>query len=74
MSFNLLFEAYKNSEDYKKLSTQVTVEGAEEEEKKKDTDPKGFFKYSELVSAFTCLTFVKVEWQTRLQFLCWVSC
>jgi len=47
--FNPLFEAYKQSEEYKKLSVPASNDD-EEDDNKKDTDPKGYFKYSELVS------------------------
>lgn len=51
--FTPLFEAYKSSEEYNKISDQSTTEG-EDDDNKKDTDPKGFIKYFELVSSEPC--------------------
>jgi hypothetical protein len=48
--FGPLLEEYKESDEFKKLSKETPTEG-EEEENKKDTDPKGFFKYNDIVSA-----------------------
>lgn len=46
--FTPLFEEYKSSEEYRKLQTETTP-ADEDEEYKKDTDPKGFQKYHDLL-------------------------
>lgn len=47
--FAPVLEEYKSSEEFVKLQKTI-AEVQEEEEYKKDTDPKGFQKYSEFVS------------------------
>lgn len=46
--FAPLFEEYKKSEDYLALQKEV-ADTQEEEEFKKDADPKGYIKYNDFV-------------------------
>ena len=55
--FYPLFEEYKSSDEFKKSATPPTVDAPEEEENKKDTDPKGFSKYNDLVSKTTLICY-----------------
>lgn len=51
--FSPLFDEYKNSEEFKKLnapSAATNEKDNEDEDSKKDSDPKGFVKYNDLVS------------------------
>ncbi len=48
--FHPLLEEYKKSDEFKKSVTLSTVEKPEDEENKKDPDPRGFLKYNDLVS------------------------
>ncbi len=61
--FAPVLEEYKSSEEFVKLQKTI-AEVQEEEEYKKDTDPKGFQKYSEFVSKPPgCNKMVIVEWK-----------
>lgn len=75
------FEAYKKSEEYEKLQKQINEIPDDDEENIKDTDPKGFQKYDDMVSrnketllGINTFFLRIVEWKSRLQRFCKHGC